>query len=262
MHSSINLTRQLLLSVSADVTMTQRTSISPAFLGVLLLWASGCSPFVHSPPGRLLALDTARALEKGETGIQVVGGGGGEGDLAFGGAAVQVRHGVGKNLDLRFNVSALKLAPDERLIGSEGVFSAGTGIKYAFNPYFAFSVDVTGGGWQGGGFVSPELKLIAAYENSAAVPFVDVGYYTSHPISVNDVSTTETFLGAPTFTQGWTVGTGVRIVTSSASETGCCRIASALIVGARFTGAYFDNDAEALRRTYGSGTIGFEIVVP
>ncbi|MDH3625998.1 MAG: hypothetical protein OES69_06740 [Myxococcales bacterium] len=229
-------------------------------IGVVLLWASGCSPFIHSPPGRPIALDTAQTLAKGETGIQVVGGGGGELDLGFGGIAARVRHGFAKKLDGRLELSALKLNPEEPLVGTEWIFSAGTGIKYAFNPHFAFSVDVTGGGWEGGGFISPELKLIAGYENPHAVPFVDVGYYTSHPISPNSVSTTETLLGPPTFTHGWTTGVGLRIVTSTIERHA---LGSGLILGMRFTGAYFDDRVYGSdRRTYISGAMGFEVVVP
>jgi hypothetical protein len=233
-------------------------------IGAILL-AGGCAPFIHSPPGRLLGLDTAQTLEKGQTGIQVVGGGGGDGvDVSFGGIAARVRHGLAKQLDGRLELSVLKLNPEDPLIGGEVIYGVGTGIKYAFNPHFAFSVDVTGGGWVGGGFISPELKLIAGYENPAAVPFFDVGYYTSHPISPNAVSTTEDFLGPPTFTQGWTTGVGLRVATSNIKtpEGGCCRFGSALIFGMRFTGAYFDDMHENNAQVYGAGGVGFEFVVP
>ncbi len=232
-----------------------------AILALLLLWANGCTPYVHSPPGRLIALDTAQTLAKGETGIRVVGGGGGgDGDLEFGGLAARVRHGLANKLDVRIDLSALKLIPEEPLVGTEWILSAGTGIKYAFNPHFAFSVDVTGGGWEGGGFISPELKLITGYENPYAVPFVDVGYYTSHPISANSVRTTERLLGPPTFTHGWTTGVGLRIVTS---RLGQHVLGSGLILGIRFTGAYFDDPLdESDRRNYLVGGGGFEVVVP
>lgn len=238
--------------------------LSNSFALGALLFAGGCAPFIQSPPGRLLALDTAQTLEKGQTGIQVVGGGGGEGDVGFGGVAARARHGLAKNLDGRLELSVLKLSPEDSIIGSEVIYSLGTGIKYAFNPYFAFSVDVTGGGWVGGGFVSPELKLIAAYENPVAVPFIDVGYYTSHPISANAVSTTEDDLGPPRFTQGWTAGTGLRIVTSKIAtpEEGCCRFGSGLILGMRFTGAYFDDMDVNNARVYWGGGVGVEFVVP
>lgn len=240
---------------------TQPLSVfGAATIGLLVWWVSGCSPFIHSPPGRLLALDTAQTLAKGETGIQVVGGGGGTADVPFGGIAARVRHGLAKKLDGRLELSALKLNPEEPLVGTEWILSAGTGIKYSFNPHFAFSVDVTGGGWEGGGFISPELKLIAGYENPHAVPFIDVGYYTSHPISPNSVRTTETILGPPTFTHGWTTGVGLRIVMSNTERHS---LGSALILGTRFTGAYFDDPLdESDRRTYWSGGAGFELVIP
>lgn len=238
--------------------------LSVSFIICATLWAGACAPFIQSPPGRLLALDTAQTLEKGQTGIQVVGGGGLEGDVGLGGVAVRVRHGLAKQLDGRLELSVLKLNPVDRFVGSEVLYELGTGIKYSFNPHFAFSVDVTGGGWVGGGFISPELKLIAAYENRAAVPFIDVGYYTSHPISPNGVSTTFHNLGAPSFTQGWTTGIGLRIVTSRIKEPekGCCSFGSALILGLRFTGAYFDDRLGNDSRVYGGGGIGVEFVVP
>lgn len=242
----------------------QRTSVSACTIIGILLFVGGCAPFIHSPPGRLLALDTAQTLEKGQTGIQLVGGGAVEGDVSSGGIAARVRHGLAESLDGRLELSVLKLNPGDPIIGSEVIFSLGTGIKYAFNPHFAFSVDVTGGGWEGGGFVGPELNLIAAYENPHAVPFIDVGYYTSHPISANTVRTTEDVLGPPRFTQGWTTGVGLHVVTSRivTSDDGCCRFGSALIFGMRFTGAYFDDTLENSPRAYLGGGVGFEVVVP
>ena len=212
----------------------------------------------------MLALETAKTLEKGQTGVRVAGGGGIGAELGFAGGAVRVRHGVAKNLDFRVEASALRLNAEDEIVGTNAVATAGAGIKYAFNPYFAMAVDLTGGYWVGGGFLTPELNLITAYENPYIVPFLNVGYYTSHPLSPNAVSTVVDFIGPPVFTHGWTVGAGVRVPMSNFEHN---RLASALVAGTRFTGAYFDddfptNDSGRDQETYWSGAIGFEVVFP
>ncbi|MEM8608090.1 MAG: hypothetical protein AAGF92_13345 [Myxococcota bacterium] len=242
---------------------------------LLLLLLSGCAPYVQSPPGRMLAFETAKSLEKGQTGIRVGGGGGIGSEIGFAGGFVRVRHGVAKNLDFRVDLTALSLNEDEdEILGTNALATAGAGIKYAFNPYFAVAVDLTGGYWTGGGFLSPELRFIAAYENRYFVPFIDLGYFSSHPLSPNDVefrsvsgSSDDTveieLLGPPVFTQGWTTGFGFRIPTSSFH---CCRLASAIIFGTRFTGTYFDDEFEPElgrdREVYWSGSVAFELIIP
>lgn len=240
---------------------------------LLAVALSGCAPFVHSPPGRMLALETAQTLEKGQTGIRAGGGGGISVDNAFAGGFVRVRHGIGRGLDFRADVSAFALNPDSEIIGTDALVMAGAGIKYAFNPYFAVAFDLTGGWWNGGGFMSPELNFIAAYENKYFIPFIDAGYYTSHPISPNDVRIDDepllsdgvseiVLVGPPVFTQGWIAAAGFRIPTSDLEIR---RAGSAIILGTRFTGAYFNDrfEPEVNQRdsqVYWAGSAAFEVV--
>lgn len=210
----------------------------------------------------MLALETAKTLEKGQTGIRAGGGGGFNGEVSFAGGMIRVRHGVAKNLDFRVDLTALSLNTADALFGTNVVATAGAGIKYAFNPYFALAVDLTGGYWVGGGFLTPELNLIAAYENKWFVPFVDAGYYTSHPLSPNDVETAEDLLGPPVFTHGWITGVGFRVPTTRFDRH---RVASALVAGTRFTGAYFNDQFESgadNAQVYWSGSVALEVVFP
>ncbi|MEM7436941.1 MAG: hypothetical protein AAF436_17435 [Myxococcota bacterium] len=252
-----------------------RLRIASTALLALALSLGGCTPYVHSPPGRLLLFEAAKSLEKGETGVQAGGGGGLGSDIGFAGGFVRVRHGVARNLEFRVDLSALSLnANDGGIVGTDVLATAGAGIKYAFNPHFALAVDLAGGYWRGGGFLSPELRLIAAYDNPPFNPFIDAGYYTSHPLSANDVEAEVVVLfeddeienlGPPVFTQGWTAAFGFRIPTTSYV---CCRVGSAIIFGMRFTGAYYrptdppDFADERDSRIYWSSSAGFEVVIP
>ena len=153
--------------------------------------ASGCVSYVHSPPARIMALESAKALNPGETGIQVeVGGGGGGTGLGLTGVTARARHGVVEGLDVNGEFGYLRLSPDVDLVdGDHGnVFMARAGLKYAVRPWIAFTLGLGGGAWTGGGFFSPDIAMILSWENPYFVPFVSGGGYLSQPINAQPVS--------------------------------------------------------------------------
>lgn len=238
--------------------MTNQYPIS--FLLVFsLLAAGGCSPYVHSPPGRTMPLETAKALNKGETGVQVEGGGGVGGELGFPGVTARVRHGVGKGVDVNAEFTYLKLNPAEPFASNnhQNLFSGRVGFKYAPLDWVALVGGLAGGGWTGGGYLSPDLSLILSWENPYFVPALSVGGYTSHPLNENAVAFRDGFVGIPDTTIGWTTGMAFRIPISHVKDG---KTKSAFLVGIRFTGAAHDEPTGRDHETYLITSAGFEFV--
>ena len=226
------------------------------------LWL-GCAPYVHSPPGRMMAVQTAKTLEAGETGIQLEIGGGIGAELGTYGGAVRLRHGLGKDLDFNLAGSYAQLNPDDsEIVGHEHLYTGRIGLKYSPSDWIGVDFGVAGGGWEGGGFISPDVKVIFAYENSKIVPAFDVGVFTSHPVKEKAVSIVDsdgdTFVGTPGLTLGWTFGANARVpVTRSLDGT-----QHAFLFGARWIGTSFvDVDGERRQEEYVTGTLGFEFIL-
>ncbi|MGB8332300.1 MAG: hypothetical protein WCE62_19405 [Polyangiales bacterium] len=243
-------------------------------LGLGLVFLSGCVAYVHSPPGRSFPLESAKALYKRETGVQVEAGGGVNADIGLPGVTVRVRHGIVDKLDGSFemgyqhiNTEGPNLANADRNLGT-----ARLGVKYEIIEQIAVTAGLGGGIWAGGTFLSPDVSLIVAWENPYCVPFLDGGAYTSHPLGERNVTIIEDDLGtisgdvfsaAPVFTYGWTAGFGLRIPLVHQSE----RVtAPAILLGTRFRGAIwesqeeFHRSQETDRQLYWYGSIGFEYV--
>lgn len=236
-------------------------------LGILVL-LFGCLPYVHSPSGRSFPLEAPKALNPRETGLQIEGGGAGGESVALGGLTARVRHGLVKGLDGNFEAGyqRIRVTDADYSLDNRNLFTARLGIKYAFIDHVAFTLGLAGGGWTGGGFVGPDASLILGYENPYCVPFVDVGGFASFPVRENLVTLVETFpssdgdfIAAPTNTVGWTVGSGARIPLSH-EKNGSTK--SALLLGFRFRGVYFDNGPAGHRdsRIYYYGSGAFELV--
>lgn len=229
--------------------------------------ASGCVSYVHSPPGRVMALESAKALNPGETGIQVeAGGGGGGAGLGLAGVTARVRHGVVEGLDVNGELGYLRLSPDVDFVdGDHGnLFTARAGLKYAVRPWIAFALGLGGGAWTGGGFISPDIAMILSWENPYFVPFVSGGGYLSQPIGAGTVSLQQEgvlsdmpFVGVPDFTIGWTAGAGFRIPLSHKKDG---KTKSALLLGVRFIGAAHDEAGQRSHETYLLGSGAFEFV--
>jgi hypothetical protein len=215
----------------------------------LLLVLIGCSPYVHSPPGRSLPLETPKALNPRETGVQVEGGGTVGQYVHLAGATLRVRHGLVKGLDgnVEGGFERIRVSSSTYRIDDRWLFTGRIGFKYAPIDHFAIRAGVAGGGWTGGGFVSPDVSLIAGYENPYCVPFIDLGWFMSIPTRESLVTLIDTgsgdgnYLAVPATTMGWTLGTGVRVPLSH-SKTAHTK--SAVLVGFGVRGAYFDNSIQ------------------
>mgnify|MGYP001820475794 FL=1 len=233
---------------------------------VVLLF--GCSPYVHSPAGRTFPLEAPKALNPRETGVQVEGGWGFGEYVNRWGLTARVRHGLVKGLDgnAEFGYQRVRVSSNGFQLPNPNIYTGRLGIKYAPIDHVALAVGLAGGGWTGGGFISPDVSLIVGYENPYCVPFFDIGGYGSIPVHEKiitipgeGVSGNEDYIAAPVNTAGWTVGAGVRIPISHVKDAST---KSAFLVGVRFRGAHFHNGPLEIddRRTYFFASGAFEYV--
>lgn len=67
------------------------------------------------------------------------------------------------------------------------IYSLAAGAKYAPVPYFAATLGLGGGYSAAGGFLSPSLGFVTAYENPFFVPFFSYNLFLSAPMGVRSV---------------------------------------------------------------------------
>jgi len=92
-----------------------------------LLLGMGCAPYVHSPPGRTLPLESPKALFPRETEFQVEGGGLGGAEIGLPSFKLRVRHGIVKHLDANAEFNFGKIRADHwfRFVGANPYVFAG-----------------------------------------------------------------------------------------------------------------------------------------
>ncbi|MFW2387734.1 MAG: hypothetical protein ACN4G0_05330 [Polyangiales bacterium] len=157
-------------------------------LAVLLsVLAGACSPYLHSPPARMLPLETAASLPKGDIAIQAAGGGGAATwGPSVGAGTLQARFGVGHNLEVAGEGSVARIGKRDTewdTSARQSIFAGRGGFKYAPVNWFAVQAGFGGGGSAAGGFISPDAGIIFSYQGKAVVPFVGSGFFYSHPIN-------------------------------------------------------------------------------
>jgi hypothetical protein len=242
---------------------------APISFALGLLAINGCSPYVLSPPATTVPIESSKALNKGEWGLQGEVGGGGEywGPGLFG-ASVRARHGLGHGLDLALQGNVVRVGNEADGWTSpahHGIYSARLGLKYEIATPIAFMVGI-GGGWSaGGGFISPDFGAILAWENPKLVPILTGGGFFSQPIRAQVIQFTsddgDSFEGVPDQTLGWFVGLGFRVpVVHDDSPT----TKPAVVFGFRTVGAVHDEPDFGLddryHNVYFVGTFGFEYI--
>lgn len=178
------------LSLSCIRPAASRTAL--LFGGALLVATStGCSNTVYSPPARMLPLETAATLHRGDIGVQAEGGPSGAvlGFGAFSGTA-RVRRGMTDKLDASLEGSVVRITGNAATDVNKTIIASRIGAKYRLHEFVAVTGGVGGGGSAGGGFVSPDLGVIVAAENPYVVPFVSFRGSVSQPIGAKAVDVT------------------------------------------------------------------------
>lgn len=177
-----------------------------AFLAIFLVAISsasmGCNAHVYSPPARIAPHEASKPVSQGETsgGVAVSAA-----DEFFGirseNATLRLRHGVSEHSEMGMDVNLTVLDDSEAAADlSPYIWSARAGGKWAPEPlgdYMSLIYGVGGGTSEGGQFISPDLGVVAAFENRYLVPYFSVNGFVSEPIDAHpvDVSTKDEGLG-------------------------------------------------------------------
>ncbi|MGH7296114.1 MAG: hypothetical protein ACRELB_14320 [Polyangiaceae bacterium] len=149
---------------------------------------AGCTTAVYLPPARLFPIESAATLPRGDTGVHAEGGAHG----AFLGASassgtLRVRHGIGDGTDASLEASVLHIAGGGPGDSYPNAFTGRAGVKHRVTPWLSLTAGLGGGASAGGGFVSPDLGLIVAYENHYFVPFLEARGSFSQPFDAHPV---------------------------------------------------------------------------
>lgn len=190
-----------------------------AALVALTAAVAGCSHHVYSPPARAFPLETVAPVGEGRTGVQLEGG---YHDITWGADAVsgtgRVRYGVHEEIDMAAEVMAVHIDGDSAAGTSPNIYAARVGGKARVMSFMALAAGIGAGTSAGGPYASPDLGIIAAYENRYVVPFYAVRGFASQPFGAREVDTTEegepvgTHVDKPRFTRGLATSAGARLL--------------------------------------------------
>ena len=213
---------------------------APGMRHVLLcaavLVTQACTPHVFSPPARTAPMEAPTPVGEGRTSLQVEGGSTSElfGDPIVQGTA-RLRYGLRDDLELvtEANLLYFTVGGNSSTAAHQGVYSLRLGVRRNFTRHFALTGGLGGGGSAGGGFLSPDVGIIAGYDNPYAIPFVTTRVFFSQPLTQNEVTIQhdeEVITRAPEVSYGFGLTTGLRVPFGDrADPTG------SVLAGASFT---------------------------
>ncbi len=196
-----------------------RSSLALALLPVLAISSLACARNVFSPPALPLPLEAPRTLDNGQAAIQASGGTSSSmfgPDLVAGAATVHV--GMGRGTEASLGASVTHLQGHSSAGTSPDIISARAGVKKELWRHHVSAIAGLGGGTDaGGGFVSPDVGVIAGFDNRYAVPFLSLHAMSSIPVGARqvDVSIDDeqpgTYVGTPKPTWGIGSTVGLRV---------------------------------------------------
>jgi hypothetical protein len=184
---------------------------------VLLLLLAGCPFKVWSPPARLLPLESSSTIGEQRTSI------GGEVSYHAGpwgaevpGGTVRVQHGFGELVDGEVEAYYADVQGDPLVKTSGTIAAARAGVTWdVWRRDLAFVGGLGGGGSAGGGFVSADAGMIAAWENCYLVPFIGAHVLLSQPIDAQEVDLAEVgespHVDTPDTTFGFSLRAGLKV---------------------------------------------------
>lgn len=194
-----------------------------AHLLALLPMAAGCAHHVYSPPGRMLPLESVATLSPAETGVQGELGGASWIDGTT--ASIRARRGFTEHAEVSAEASVVHVGRRSAAGTNRDGYALRAGAKYAAASWLAVAGGLGGGASAAGGFFSPDVAVIVAWENHYAVPFLSGRASSSFPIRAREVDVTgigdtATFVGTPK--QTWIFGamTGVRVPLGASGPRG------------------------------------------
>jgi hypothetical protein len=185
----------------------------------------------------MLPLESAATLSPGETGMQLEGGAHG---AVFGVSAksgtVRVRRGVDDATDVSAEVSILHVENTSAQVNTyPNVFAIRGGAKRRITRWFSLTGGLGGGASDGGGFISPDVGGVLAFENRYLVPFLSARAGFSFPFDARPVDTgAKTGPEAPPTTGYAGAVTGLRVPLGGCDER-TCGARGSLLAGVGFT---------------------------
>ena len=110
-------------------------------IGLVAACASSCIPYLHSPPARMVPLEAAKALAKGDFAAQgALGGGVATYGPSVGAGTVQGRYGFGRDFEGATEVGFAALGARNtnwNTSANRSIFAARAGFKYEAASWFA-----------------------------------------------------------------------------------------------------------------------------
>lgn len=147
-----------------------------------------CTPHAFSPPARMMPLQSAATLPRGQVALAAHGG---VADGSFGpgvtGGGIRLRRGLTERLDGSVEGSLLWVDRQGKVSTHPGIYTLRAGTKLRVLPWLALWGGVGGGGSTAGGFIQPDVGLIVAFENRYLVPFIDGSLGVSAPFLAREV---------------------------------------------------------------------------
>ena len=241
-------------------SITLRSSLVAVALLAQGILIPGCHAHAFSPPARALPLESSAALGEGRTGLAVETGMDAEmlGPTLLT-AAGRARHGLGDGVEVGVEGTVLRVMDRGPARESPNIYGLRAGGKYAPVPHFALGFGLGGGASAAGGFVSPDVEVIGAFENRHLVPFGAARAFVSVPVAPESVDLSsfddadDPNLQLPRTTAGLTLTWGLRLPIGDPEDDG---------YGASITagvGETYLNDGEDWALLSG-GQVGGEIV--
>jgi hypothetical protein len=152
------------------------------------LFVAGCAVRVFSPPTGSYPIESAAPLKDGAQSVS------GE---AFGGGAIfgpevfsfrsNYRRGVSERLELSASPSMIWIAGGRPGDSHPGIYALRVGAKLRLFHFVSLTGGLGGGASAAGGFVSPDVGLVTAWENRFVVPFASVRGIFSQPLNARRV---------------------------------------------------------------------------
>jgi hypothetical protein len=157
----------------AGVSSLAHRCVTFAALSLACAALDGCTRDIYLPPARMLPLESAATLRHGEAGIQMEAAGHG---AIFGvsatSAAIRVRYGLDGETDISAEGAVLGIHGDDVPNSYPNILAMRVGVKRRLAPWVSVTGGLGGGASEGGGFVSPDVGVVVAYENSHFVPLL------------------------------------------------------------------------------------------
>lgn len=191
-------------------------------IAIAAVVAPACQAHVFSPPARVNTLESSATLEEAQQAVALAVGTTG----TFGYEAFEVAGTYKKALsnELEVGVDGSFVAFDDSQAVADldpYLMSARVRTKWApaqLGGYAALTAGLGGGySFDGGGFVSPDLGAVVAFENQYVVPYAGFSGFVSQPIASKavDISRDEEAIGTrisePQFTWGFYANAGLKV---------------------------------------------------